>query len=184
MNTQEGYIWLLMKIDADFRNNNTMYDIENIEQNFERVFRVLSEDETTVLLHRYGLITGKEKSYREIGCIINKSISGAWRIERRAIKKIRTPYMKNMLLKGNMSCVDDRIMEKDIANIDFELNIYKCLLYNEVHYLKDISNLTYLDFARYHIDDAVISNFLNQLEHIGFTDNIWISSMRLRIEGI
>lgn len=182
MNTQEGYIWLLMKIDADFENNKNMYDIENIEQNFGQIFRILSEDETTALLYRYGLITGKVKSYREIGYIINKTPSGVWRVEKRAINKIRAPHMKSMLLKGNISY--NEIMEKDVADIDFELDIYKCLLYNEVHIIRHISKLIYSDFVKYHINDFSITNFLNQLEDIGFTDSIWISSMRLRIEGI
>lgn len=54
--------------------------------------KCLNEREKEIILLRYGLITGKEVTQREIGGYFNISRSYISRLEKRALQKLRTEY--------------------------------------------------------------------------------------------
>lgn len=54
--------------------------------------KCLNEREKEIILLRYGLITGKEVTQREIGEYFNISRSYISRLEKRALQKLRTEY--------------------------------------------------------------------------------------------
>lgn len=54
-------------------------------------FRTLTPVEVLVLRHRFGLEDGQPKSFKQVGEIIEKSKSTAWRVERQALSKLRSP---------------------------------------------------------------------------------------------
>ena len=57
--------------------------------------QVLSEREREIIFLRYGLITGKEITQREIGSWLGLSRSYISRIEKKALEKMRLEYEKN-----------------------------------------------------------------------------------------
>lgn len=67
---------------------------ENISQLKSIINRCLNEREKEIILLRYGLITGKEVTQREIGELLNISRSYISRIEKKALQKLRAEYEK------------------------------------------------------------------------------------------
>lgn len=70
--------------DMDTRENISL--LQNI------IDKCLNEREKDIILLRYGLITGKEVTQREIGEYFNISRSYISRLEKRALQKLRTEY--------------------------------------------------------------------------------------------
>lgn len=65
---------------------------ENIGLLQNIIDKCLNEREKEIILLRYGLITGKEVTQREIGEYFNISRSYISRLEKRALQKLRTEY--------------------------------------------------------------------------------------------
>ncbi len=65
---------------------------ENISRLRNIIDKCLTEREKEIILLRYGLITGKEVTQREIGEYFNISRSYISRIEKRALQKLRAEY--------------------------------------------------------------------------------------------
>ena len=68
---------------------------ENISRLRLTIDKCLNEREKEIILLRYGLITGKEVTQREIGEYFNISRSYISRIEKKALQKLRAEYEKN-----------------------------------------------------------------------------------------
>jgi RNA polymerase sporulation-specific sigma factor len=56
--------------------------------------KVLSEREREIIFLRYGLVTGKEVTQREIGEMLSISRSYVSRIEKKALRKLREGFEK------------------------------------------------------------------------------------------
>ena len=65
---------------------------ENIRLLGSIINKCLTEREKEIILLRYGLITGKEVTQREIGEYFNISRSYISRLEKRALQKLRAEY--------------------------------------------------------------------------------------------
>ena len=65
---------------------------ENISQLQEIIEKCLNKREKEIILLRYGLITGREITQREIGEYFGISRSYISRIEKKALLKLRTEY--------------------------------------------------------------------------------------------
>lgn len=71
----------------------------NIKKMSRLIQEVLNEREREIIYLRYGLLTGKEVTQREIGEMLNISRSYVSRIEKRALIKLREGFQD---CKGNM----------------------------------------------------------------------------------
>lgn len=71
----------------------------NIKKMSRLIREVLNEREREIIYLRYGLLTGKEVTQREIGEMLNISRSYVSRIEKRALMKLREGFQD---CKGNM----------------------------------------------------------------------------------
>ena len=66
---------------------------ENTKKLVKLLDKVLSDREREIIYLRYGLLTGKEVTQREIGELLNISRSYVSRIEKRALLKLREGFM-------------------------------------------------------------------------------------------
>lgn len=71
----------------------------NIKKMSRLIREVLNEREREIIYLRYGLLTGREVTQREIGEMLNISRSYVSRIEKRALMKLREGFQN---CKGNM----------------------------------------------------------------------------------
>lgn len=69
---------------------------ENVRKMLQLLKEVLTEREQEIIGMRYGLLTGREITQREIGQMLHISRSYVSRIEKRALQKLREGFDKNI----------------------------------------------------------------------------------------
>lgn len=187
---RERYIILLKHMDVDFIDNKNQYDLECIEEKFDRIFELLSEDEVAVLIHKFGLIDGKSKTLFTIAGIINKSKSTVHKIIMRLKRKLRRKHMLEILkiehAIPDINSDDENVipaMNTYISNIGIELVIYEALDSIGIKYLKDLERLDYEDLINLHkIGNKRILKLLKYLEKVDYPCKEWRSKIRSNIK--
>ena len=84
--------------DKRFESPEHVFDKEDLKNQIYKVLNTLDEDEANIIKLRFGLEDGKPKTLSEIGKIYNYSREWIRVKEEKAMRKLRSPLRKNMLI--------------------------------------------------------------------------------------
>lgn len=123
------------------------FDALSLKGTIADTLDVLSEREKEIIILRFGLKDGKERTLEEVGNIYNVTRERIRQIEAKAIRKLRRPEVKKALTgfinEPDMSIPIDTLKKQKNKEKLFEERMQKLLsAYNKEHVIRAIKQLT------------------------------------------